>query len=86
MNTPEERSTDSPEADPGRAILRMPEPWCFSYERISEGHTAAVLNQQDHPDDAEAKALLHATSAAVRAFRQVYEKTRMIGLAAQIGE
>lgn len=86
MNTPNERSEESPQPDAGRAILPMPEPWRFVYERISEGHTAAVVNSQTRPGDKEAMALLHASSAAVRAFRQVYEQTRMVGLAAQIGE
>lgn len=89
MNTPsdtspDERGSSSPQADPGRAVLPMPEPWKFVYERISEGHAAAVVNSQAHPGDGEAVALLHASSAAVRAFRQVYEQTRMAGLAAQI--
>lgn len=86
MSTPDEHNFHSPPADRGRAVLPLPEPWRFVYERISEGHTAAVVNSQAHPGNAEAAALLHASSAAVRAFRQVYEQTRMVGLAAQIGE
>lgn len=84
MNTPDEHSPSSPPVDPGRAVLPLPEPWRFCYERISEGHTFAVLNEQDHRGNAEAAALLHATSAAVRAFRQVYEQRRKVGLAALI--
>lgn len=84
MNTPDEHNPHSPPADPGRAVLPLPEPWRFCYERISEGHTAAVLHEMDHRGDPEATALLHATSAAVRAFRQVYEQRRKAGLAAQI--
>jgi hypothetical protein len=84
MKTPDEHSADVPAADPGRAVLEMPDAWRFAYERISEGHTAAVLGQMENPDDPQARALLLATSAAVRAFRQVYEKTRTAGIAAQI--
>ena len=86
MSTPSEHSPDSPPPDRDAPRLEMPEPWKFAYERISEGHTAAVLNEMDHPGDEEARALLHATSAAVRAFREVYQKTRTAGLAAQIIE
>lgn len=84
MNTPDEHSPSSPPADAARPPLPMPEPWRFVYERISEGHTAAVFHQQDHREDPEAEALLHASSAAVRAFRQVYEQRRAAGLAALI--
>lgn len=85
-NRPDEHGAGSPQPDPGRAVLPLPEPWRFVYERISEGHAAAVVHSQAHPGDAEAAALLHASSAAVRAFRQVYEQQRMAGLAAMIGE
>ena len=63
----------------------MPPAWRFVYDRFREGHAAAVLDAQDRPDDPEARAVLHASSAAVRLFRQEYQRASTDSIARQIG-
>lgn len=84
-DTPNERSAASPPSDASRPVLDgMAPAWQFVADRFREGHTAAVLDAQDRPGDAEAQAILRASSAAVRAFRQEYERASTARLAAQI--
>ena len=59
--------------------------WRFPYERIREAHTAAVRDVQDSPDDPGVQAILRATTIALRAFRQEYQKASMASLAGQLG-
>ncbi len=51
------------------------------YERIQEGHAAAVRGAQEQPGNPEAQAALRASSAAVHAFRQAYERLALYGMA-----
>lgn len=86
-NLPEERRPSSPPPDPSRPVLDgMPPAWQFVYDRLREGHAAAVLGTQNRPGDPEAAAILRASAAAGRAFRQVYEEVSTEAVRRQIGE
>jgi len=84
-NLPDERRPSSPPPDPSRPVLDgMPPAWQFVYDRLREGHAAAVLGTQNKPGDPEAAAILRASAAAGRAFRQVYQQASMEALGRQI--
>lgn len=85
-NLPDERSAESPPADPQRPALDGKDPrWQFVHDRFREGHAAAVLGQIEAPNDPTALALLKASSAALRAFGEVYEEASTGAIARQIG-
>lgn len=85
MTTPDERSPGSPPPDPNLPVLDGMNPdWQFVYDRLREGHAAAVIHEMAHPGDAQAAALLRASRAAVRAFRQEYQRAATAGIVAQI--
>ena len=84
MTIPNEQGS-SPAPDATRPVLDgMPANWQAVYNRLREGHAIAVMGQQDAPNDPEANAILHASTAAVRAFRQVYQQVSTQSLARQI--
>lgn len=84
-NLPDERHLSSPPADAGRPVLDgMPPAWQFVYDRLREGHAAAVLGTQNRPGDPEAAAILRASAAAGRAFRRVYQEASTEALGRQI--
>lgn len=84
-NLPDERRPSSPPPDSSRPVLDgMPPAWQFVYDRLREGQAAAVLATQDRPGDPEAAAILRASSAAGRAFRQVYQEASTEALGRQI--
>ncbi len=84
---PDERGANSPTPDPERPSLLegMAPNWRFVYDRLREGHAAAVLGQQEKPNDPDARALLIASTQAVKAFREAYEKSSTQAIARQIG-
>jgi hypothetical protein len=82
MNT---ETNDAPDAPVSDLVGGMPPAWGAVYDRFREGHAAAVLDAMDRPDDPEAQAVLHASSAAVRLFRQEYQKASTESISRQIG-
>ena len=82
---PDERDAASPPPDPTRPILSgMPPAWQFVYDRMREGHAAAVIGAQDAPGSVEAAAILRASTEAVQAFRRVYQEASTRAIAGQI--
>jgi hypothetical protein len=86
-NPPDERGPASPLPDAQRPALDGKDPrWQFVHDRFREGHAAAVLGQIEAPTDPTALALLKASSAALRAFGDVYQEASTASVARQLGK
>lgn len=84
MNTDNTEHSSQEDAPASRLLDAMPAAWRAVYDCFRDGHTLALVNATEQPLDAQAQAVLHAASAAVRAFRQEYERASTRLIAAQI--